>query len=174
MLPKCKPHMEKKCEDYRADTTPFRKHGKKAYVTSYFYGLCNKSAIFSESCPYNPVEFVPLVEILKIDWAAGEPTQHQGTHNLLATLYKPETPSRGRGRFIFDPLDQKTADTKRPATPSKSSTTIGDDDLIVVNGLHEAPPSGSKRSGEIEVLDDSDDGASLTKRPKRGSFCGRK
>ncbi|KAI3530805.1 calcium/proton exchanger [Colletotrichum abscissum] len=83
-----------------------------------------KSAVFSESCPYDPLEFGPLMEILTIDWAAG--------------------------------------------------TAISDDDPFSVNGLHEAPATGSKRSGEIEVLDDSDDGASPTKRPKRGGLRGRK
>ncbi|GJC89506.1 hypothetical protein ColLi_12344 [Colletotrichum liriopes] len=174
MLPKCKPHMKKKCEDYRADTTPFRKHGKKAYITGYFHGFCNKNVVFAEGCPYNPPEFVPLIEILKIDWTAGEPRQQPGTRDLLATPSKPETPSRGRGRFIFDPLAQMTADAKGPATPSKSDTIIDDDDPFSVNGLHEVPPNGSKRAGEIEVLDDSDDGASPTKRPKRGSLRGRK
>ncbi|KAK1521591.1 hypothetical protein CABS01_16521 [Colletotrichum abscissum] len=176
MLPKCKPHMKKKCEDYHADTTPFRKHGKKAYVTGYLHGFCNKAVVFSESCPYNPLEFVPLIEILKIDWAAGEPRQNPGARDLLATPSKPETPNRGKGRFVFDPLAQMTADAKGPATPSKSisDTLVDDDDPFSVNGLHEVPPTGSKRSGEIEVLDDSDDGASPTKRPKRGSLRGRK
>ncbi|KAK0367424.1 hypothetical protein CLIM01_15219, partial [Colletotrichum limetticola] len=27
ILPKCKPHMEKKCENYLTATTPFQKHG---------------------------------------------------------------------------------------------------------------------------------------------------
>ncbi|KAK1962047.1 hypothetical protein LY78DRAFT_684372 [Colletotrichum sublineola] len=174
MLPKCKPHMKKKCEDYRADTTPFRKHGKKAYITGYFHGFCKKSIVFSEGCPYNPLEFVPLIEILKIDWAAGEPRQQPGTRDLLASPSKPETPSRGKGKFHFDPLAQMTADAKRPATPSKSNSTIDDNDPFSVNGLYEAPPNDSKRSGEIEVLGDSEDEASPTKRPKRGSWRGRR
>ncbi|GKT61137.1 hypothetical protein ColTof3_08476 [Colletotrichum tofieldiae] len=174
MLPKCKPHMKKKCEDYRADTTPFRKHGKKAYITGYFHGFCNKNVVFAEGCPYNPLEFVPLIEILKIDWAAGEPRQQPGTRDLLATPSKPETPSRGRGKFIFDPFAQMTADARDPVTPSKSTTIIDDDDPFSVNGLHEAPINGPKRSGEIEVLEDSDDGASPTKRPKRGSLRGKR
>ncbi|OHE90475.1 hypothetical protein CORC01_14226 [Colletotrichum orchidophilum] len=121
MLPKCKPHMKKKCEDYPADTKPFRKHGKIAYVTGYFHGFCNKSIVFSESCTYNPLEFVPLIEILKIDWTAGEPRQHPGTRDLLGTPSKSETPDRGRGKFIFDTLAQMTANAKGPTTPSKSS-----------------------------------------------------
>ncbi|KAH8744659.1 hypothetical protein F5883DRAFT_588952 [Diaporthe sp. PMI_573] len=39
MLPNCKPHMKQKCSDYGAETTPFRKHGKKAYVTGYLWGF---------------------------------------------------------------------------------------------------------------------------------------
>ncbi|GKT52023.1 uncharacterized protein ColSpa_12204 [Colletotrichum spaethianum] len=174
MLPKCKPHMKKKYKDYRADTTPFRRHGKKAYITGYFHGFCNKNVVFSDGCPYNPLEFVPLIEVLKIDWAAGEPRQQPGARDLLATPSKPETPSRGKGKFIFDPFVQINADAKRPATPSKLNSTIYDDDSFSVNGLHEAQPNDPKRSGEIEVLGDSEDEASPTKRPKRGSWRGRR
>ncbi|KAK2006186.1 hypothetical protein LZ32DRAFT_623156 [Colletotrichum eremochloae] len=100
-------------------------------------------------CPYNPLELVPLIEILKIDWAAGEPRQQPGARDLFATPSKPETPSRGMGKFIFDPFAQINADAKRPDTPSRSTSdsTVDDDDPFCVNGLHEAPPNDSKRSG---------------------------
>ncbi|KDN60017.1 hypothetical protein CSUB01_10707 [Colletotrichum sublineola] len=82
----------------------FRKHGKKAYITGYFHGFCNKNVVFSDSCPYNPLELVPLIEILKIDWAAGELRQQPGARDLFATPSKPETSSRGMGKSIFDPV----------------------------------------------------------------------
>ncbi|KAF6783347.1 hypothetical protein CSOJ01_15908, partial [Colletotrichum sojae] len=68
MHPKSKPHLKKKCEDYRAATTPFRKHGKKAYIVGYFYGFSDKKSVFTTDCVYNPLEFIPFIEIIKIDW----------------------------------------------------------------------------------------------------------
>src|SRR5216117_308325 len=41
MLPHCKPHLRAKCEGYNADTTPFRKEDKKAFVHGYVMGFCN-------------------------------------------------------------------------------------------------------------------------------------
>ncbi|KAN0072518.1 hypothetical protein V8E54_009447, partial [Elaphomyces granulatus] len=68
MLPKTKPHLTKKCQDYKADSTPFRKHGRKAYIRGiYKHGFCHK---VNEGGRPNNLEFVPFVEIMEVDWAS--------------------------------------------------------------------------------------------------------
>ncbi|KAL0930008.1 uncharacterized protein CTRU02_207520 [Colletotrichum truncatum] len=179
MLPKCKAHMKKKCEDYRVETTPFRKHGKKAYITGYFHGFCNKNTVFTSDYPYNPLEFVPLIEIIKVDWAAGEPRQTAASRDPFSTPSKGDMTERTKGKFKFDPLAQMSADAKVPGplfnNGSQASDAIVDnDDPFSVNGLRDVAPINIKRSGEVETIEDSSDGASPTKRPKRGSLRGRK
>lgn len=123
MLPKCKPHLAQKCEKMRPATTPFRKQGKKAYITGYIHGFCNKKAVFSLSCEYNPLEFVPFVEILKVDWAAAEPRQSSQARDVFSSPLKPSTPATVKGRVVFDPFAQMSADDKSdrgPRTPTKS------------------------------------------------------
>jgi hypothetical protein len=120
MLPKCKAHLRRKCEEYHANTTPFRKHGKKAYVLGFFHGFCNKKNLFLSDTPYNPLEFVPFIEITDIDWATGEPKVAAEARDLPSTPSKSDASVRGRGRMVFDPLAQMSADAEILPTPSKT------------------------------------------------------
>ena len=179
MLPNCKPHMKQKCSDYRAETTPFRKHGKKAYVTGYLWGFCHKGRVFSADCPYNPLEFVPLVEISKIDWAIGEPKQHTVSRDPFATPSGRDAPGGRKGKFVFDPFAQMTADAKDPGSPSRPprtsslgqapevSTPDTDDTIDVIS-------NGKKREADNESLGEGSDGPTPVKRSKQGSLRGRK
>ncbi|KAF6784886.1 hypothetical protein CSOJ01_15680 [Colletotrichum sojae] len=179
LLPKCKPHLKGKCEALRANTTPYRKQGKKAYVTGYFHGFCHREAVLSEHAPYNPLVFLPVIEISKIDWATGEGRPQAQPGETPTTPRVPETPSRGKGRVVFDPLAQMSADTRAPRTPSKgrvqdSDATVDDDDPFVVNGLQSALAIQSKRSGESDDNGEDSDGPSPTKKTRHGSLRSRK
>lgn len=121
LLPKCKPHLKNKCEGLRSNTTPYRKQGKKAFITGYFHGFCDKERVFTEDTPYNPLVFVPFVEILRVDWAGGEGRQQPLPNEPPTTPSVLQTPSRGKGRVVFDPLAQMSMDTRAPKTPSRSS-----------------------------------------------------
>ena len=72
MLPRTKAHLTKKCEGYKADSTPFRKHGRKAYVRGYMHGFCNKAYMFAPDARPSTLEFVPFIEIMEIDWASSD------------------------------------------------------------------------------------------------------
>ena len=67
LLPKTKAHLTKKCQGYKAGSTPFRKHGKKAYVRGYMHGFCHKVNMFAEGGRPSNLEFVPFIEIMEID-----------------------------------------------------------------------------------------------------------
>ncbi|KAF6805195.1 hypothetical protein CPLU01_16005 [Colletotrichum plurivorum] len=121
MLPNCKRHMKQKCEGLRRETTPFRKHGKKAYIIGYFHGFCNKTKVLSSDYAYNPLEFLPLIEIVKIDWAVGEPRGQPQSRDAPVTPSKGTTTGLGKKGFAFDPLAQMAADGRNPTTPSKHS-----------------------------------------------------
>jgi hypothetical protein len=116
--------LRQKCEGYRAETTPFRKHGKKAYIVGYFRGCCDKKALLAPGTNLNPLEFLPLIEIVKIDWAAGEPRQLAPPRDLPVTPSRGDVAGRGKGRFVFDPLSQMGGETDGVSTPSKSGVYL--------------------------------------------------
>ncbi|KAF6808335.1 hypothetical protein CMUS01_13916 [Colletotrichum musicola] len=193
MHPKSKPHLKKKCEDYRAATTLFRKHGKKAYIVGYFYGFSDKKSVFTTDCVYNPLEFIPFIEIIKIDWAAAEPRQPGSSRDIHSSPMKPSTPSRGKGRLVFDPFAQMMADNQVPGTPSKSSKrsrpvdeyllTLSRTDpqaseltIAVADQLTAEDTQGqsSKRPLNADSTDGGSDGPTPIKRSKTGSLRSRK
>lgn len=181
MLPNCKPHMKQKCSDYRAETTPFRQNGKKAYVTGYLWGFCHKDRMFSADCPYIPLDFVPLVEISKIDWAVGEPKQHTVSRDPFATPSPRDGPGGRKGKFLFDPFAQITIDAKDPASPSRPARTSSLDQTSKLSTPEtEAEDSvdvfsqGKKREADNESVAEGSDGPTPVKRSKQGSLRGRK
>ncbi|KAN0068311.1 hypothetical protein V8E54_013507 [Elaphomyces granulatus] len=88
MLPKTKPHLTKKCQDYKADSTPFRKHGRKAYIRRP-----------------NNLEFVPFMEIMEVDWASDAKSIQDVPATPVKKEVKPEAASTGGKRKItFDPF----------------------------------------------------------------------
>ncbi|KAN0076088.1 hypothetical protein V8E54_007358 [Elaphomyces granulatus] len=94
MLPKTKPHLIKKCQDYKADSTPFRKHGRKAYIRGYMHGFCYKVNMFAEGGRPNNLEFDPFVEIMED--VPATPVKKE---------VKPEAASTGgKRKIIFDPF----------------------------------------------------------------------
>jgi hypothetical protein len=127
MLPKTKPHLTKKCEGYDEATTPFRKHGRKAYIRGYMHGFCNKTTMFdSGACP-NLLEFVPFVEIIDIDWAFF-------SNDKASSLDVPATPSKRttqvdglsserKRKIVFDPFE--SLDTGSTSFPSTQAGNTG-------------------------------------------------
>lgn len=105
MLPRTKPHLTKKCQDYKADSTPFRKHGKKAYVRGYMHGFCHKVNMFAEAGRPNNLEFVPFVEIVEVDWASDAKSFQDVPATPVKKEVKPEAAStRGKRKITFDPF----------------------------------------------------------------------
>jgi hypothetical protein len=101
MLPKTKPHLTKKCQDYKADSTPFRKHGRKAYICGYMHGFCYK---VNEGGRPNNLEFVPFVEIMEVDWAS-DAKSIQDVPATPVKEVKPEAAStEGKRKITFDPF----------------------------------------------------------------------
>ncbi|KAN0087113.1 hypothetical protein V8E54_000801 [Elaphomyces granulatus] len=109
MLPKTKGHLTKKCHGYKADSTPFRKHGKKAYVRGYMHGFCHKINMFAEGSRPNNVEFVLFVEIMEVDWAPNS-NDAKSLPDVPATPskkdVKPDVASSrsGKRKIAFDPF----------------------------------------------------------------------
>jgi hypothetical protein len=106
MLPKTKPHLTKKCQDYKADSTPFRKHGRKAYIRGYMHGFCHKVNMFADGGRPNNLEFVPFVEIVEVDWASDARSFQDIPATPVKKEAKPEaasTTTRKR-KITFDPL----------------------------------------------------------------------
>jgi hypothetical protein len=69
MLLKCKLHFKKKYKEYRINTILFYKHKKKVciYITGYLYDFYNKKQMFITGIPYNLLEFILLIKIMKVD-----------------------------------------------------------------------------------------------------------
>ncbi|KAF6804723.1 hypothetical protein CSOJ01_10012 [Colletotrichum sojae] len=130
MYASCKPHLKNKCEEYKADRTPFRQHGKKAYVTGYFRGFCNKGSLFAEPGPTNPLVFVPLIEIINADWvsAPARPGNMEASSSPRKTQHEPKTPSKGdKVRSVFNPFSPSPVREIRPTTktsPASVATII--------------------------------------------------
>lgn len=109
MLPKTKGHLTKKCYGYKANSTPFRKHGKKAYVRGYMHGFCHKINMFAEGSRPNNVEFVLFVEIMEVDWAPNS-NDAKSLPDVPATPskkdVKPDVASSrsGKRKIAFDPF----------------------------------------------------------------------
>jgi hypothetical protein len=61
MLPRTKPHLTKKCEDLKANTTPFRKPGRKAYARGYMHGFCSKTSMFSQDARPSSVAWTSCI-----------------------------------------------------------------------------------------------------------------
>jgi hypothetical protein len=105
MLPKTKPHLIKKCQDYKAGSTPFRKHGRKAYIRGYMHGFCYKVNMFAEGGRPNNLEFVPFVEIMEVDWASDAKSIQDVPATPVKKEVKPEAASTGgKRKIIFDPF----------------------------------------------------------------------
>ncbi|KAF6807057.1 hypothetical protein CPLU01_15838 [Colletotrichum plurivorum] len=130
MYASCKPHLKNKCEEYKADRTPFRQHGKKAYVTGYFRGFCNKGSLFAEPGPTNPLVFVPLIEIINADWvsAPARPGNIEASSSPRKAQQEPKTPSKGdKVRSVFNPFSPSPVRAIRPMTktsPASVATII--------------------------------------------------
>jgi hypothetical protein len=110
MLPKTKAHLTKKCQGYKADSTPFRRHGKKAYVRGYMHGFCNKVNMFAEGGRPNNLEYIPFIEIMEVDWAPSSNDAKSIPADLPATPsrknVKPDVSSSrtGKRKIAFDPF----------------------------------------------------------------------
>jgi len=94
MLPKTKKHLTQKCEAYKAASTQFRQHGRKAYIRGY------------DGRP-STLDFVPFVEIMDVDWVSAS-ASGDGNQNVPATpkkFAKPDaTNSKGKRKIAFDPF----------------------------------------------------------------------
>jgi hypothetical protein len=66
------------------------------------------------------LEFVPYIEITDIDWATGEPKAATKARDLPSTPSKSDASVRWRGKMVFDPLAQMSADAEMLPTPSKT------------------------------------------------------
>jgi hypothetical protein len=107
MLPRTKAHLTKKCEGYKADSTPFRKHGRKAYVRGYMHGFCNKANMFTPDARPSTLEFVPFIEIMEIDWASSD--TKASFQDIPATPSKTDVKSdiassKRKRKIAFDPF----------------------------------------------------------------------
>src|SRR6202007_2168310 len=72
MVDRCRSHRPADRWLSLLDSTPFRKHGRKAYVRGYMHGFCNKANMFDpDACP-STLEFVPFIEIMEITWALSD------------------------------------------------------------------------------------------------------
>ena len=78
-------------------------------------------ALTGELMLLQSLEFVLFIEITDIDWAAGEPKAAAKARDLPSTPSKNDASVRGRGKMVFDPLAQMSADAKMLPTPSKTS-----------------------------------------------------
>jgi hypothetical protein len=104
MFPKTKGHLTKKCEGYKAESTPFRKHGRKAYVRGYMHGFCHKTNMFAPDAKPTSLEFVPFVEIMEIDWAAYSNDSKDIPATPPKKIGRPGSTSTGKRRIAFDPF----------------------------------------------------------------------
>lgn len=106
MLPKTKPHLTRKCHSYQAETTPFRKHGRKAYVRGYMHGFCHKDNVFAPEARPSSLDFVPFLEITEIDWVGFAANSKSATLDVPATPTKKDGPpdSASKRRIRFDPF----------------------------------------------------------------------
>jgi hypothetical protein len=97
MLPKTKKHLlTQKCESYKAASTQFRQHGRKAYIRGYMHGFCHKANMFTDDGRPSSLDFVPFVEIMDVDWVSAAALS-DGNQNVPATpkrLAKPDVASR--------------------------------------------------------------------------------
>jgi hypothetical protein len=59
--------LTQKCEGYKASSTQFRQHGRKAYIRGYMHGFCHKTNMFTDD---GRPDFLPFVEIMDIDWVS--------------------------------------------------------------------------------------------------------
>lgn len=116
---KHKKQWKEKCLRYSSASTPFRQHGRKAYITGNLYGFCNKKVAFRPDIPYNPFEFVPLIEITDLSWAASDMRQA-----APATASQAPSASPTKGVTVFDPRAQMSADGFVPSTPTKPSKPL--------------------------------------------------
>jgi hypothetical protein len=125
MLPRTKAHLKKKCEGYKVDSTPFRKHGRKAYVRGYMHGFCNKANMFDpDACP-STLEFVPFIEIMEIDWASSDTTA--SVQDIPATPSKTNvksdiTSSKRKHKIAFDPFADGSSLTFEKILETKSDS----------------------------------------------------
>ncbi|KAN0068588.1 hypothetical protein V8E54_013312 [Elaphomyces granulatus] len=106
MLPKTKKHLTQKCEGYKAASTQFRQHGRKAYIRGYMHGFCHKANMFTDDGRPSSLDFVPFVEIMDVDWVSAA-ASGDGNQNVPATprkFAKPDTASsKGKRKIAFDP-----------------------------------------------------------------------
>jgi hypothetical protein len=103
MLPKIK---TKKCEEYKADSTPFRKHERKAYVRDYMHGFSN---MFAPEARPTGLECMSFIEIMEIDWVPFSSDTKTSFQDVPATPSKKVgrsdiTSAKGKRRIAFDPF----------------------------------------------------------------------
>jgi len=107
MLPKTKKHLTQKCEAYKAASTQFRQHGRKAYIRGYMHGFCHKANMFTNDGRPSSLDFIPFVEIMNIDWISAAASS-DGNQNVPATpkrFAKPDAASsRTNVRLPLTPL----------------------------------------------------------------------
>ncbi|KAN0076664.1 hypothetical protein V8E54_006806 [Elaphomyces granulatus] len=131
MLPRTKAHLTKKCEGYKADSTPFRKHGRKAYVRGYMHGFCNKAYMFAPDSAAFGIQYSQY----HFSISTAKPTTSICTENIEKDFSIPNTalaPDARPSTLEFVPfieimeIDWASSDTKAsvqdiPATPSKTN-----------------------------------------------------
>jgi hypothetical protein len=107
MLPKTKKHLTQKCEGYKAASTQFRQHGRKAYIRGYMHGFCHKANMFTDNGRPSNLDFIPFVEIMDVDWAPATASS-DGNQNFPATPKRSTKPdaasSKGKRKVAFDPF----------------------------------------------------------------------
>ncbi len=173
MLPRTKSHLTRKCESYQVNTTPFRKHGKKAYVRGYMHGFCHNENVFAPQARPNNLEFVPFVEITDIDWVGFPTDAKNSTPDVPPTPTKKGSPTdtRSKRRIKFDPFADG-AGTAKSTLPARSEET-GSVDGVGLDALDGGDDSGrmavsiagGKRRGD-DVPEGGSDGPSPTKKGK--------
>jgi hypothetical protein len=173
MLPRTKGHLTRKCESYKVDTTPFRKHGRKAYVRGYMHGFCHKENVFAPEARPSSLEFVPFLEITDIDWVGFATDAKNSAPDVPATPTKKGSPTdtRSKRRIRFDPFADG-ATTAKSALPARCNKT-GSVDGIALDPLDDGNHSGrmsvSIAGEKRDAGDDPEvgsDGPSPTKKGK--------
>ncbi|MBC7948342.1 MAG: hypothetical protein H7Y42_10715 [Chitinophagaceae bacterium] len=132
MLPKTKPQLTKKCESFQENTTPFRKHGRKAYIRGYIHGYCNKDNMFIVPGRPNILEFVPFMEIIDIDWTS--PSENRGP-GVPATPSKKvaeadEAVPRKKRKTLFDPFGNGASASASNKPTGKDAARTSNDETI--------------------------------------------
>lgn len=146
MIPPCLKQWKYKCDGYTVDNSPFRKPGKRAYITGFLRGVCNKSALFQGPGVQNALDFVPFVEITKIDWTTGDNAPKP--HASSAADPTPSTPTTGKTkrRMVFNPL---TTTSRALFTANTAADKIGNQSGDTTMNQQNAVDNASKSKYDI-------------------------